>query len=432
MNRFEKFLKKWGVGGLRRSFERKRARREQRHAPQPEPSPAPTAADVVLKPVPAKRLVREHWISSMPLRTYRIPQPPVGRITIVTDSISAGHLYGGVGTAMILAGLLCERTGRTLRVVTRTAPADPSNLGRILGTYGISLHEDPLFAFAPVGVEGSSIDLIDDELFVTTSWWTTAALCGSVPRDAVVYLLQEDERMFYPHGDERLRCEQVLLREDIRFVVNSQLLFDHLAAAGLANVARHGMCFEPAFPRSLFHPRAKTGKKRFMFYARPNNVRNLFWFGLEVIDRLIDEAVIDGREWELLLVGKDVPEIVFDREIAVTRLENLNWNEYAELVGTVDLALCLMYTPHPSYPPLDLAASGAVVVTNQCLNKTDLSRYCANIITARLEPQALVDALREGAALSDNARLRDENLRNAGLGGDWREALAPVVEQLVG
>ena len=436
----ERFLKKWGVGGLRRSFERKRMRREQRHSPRSEQAPlqvpmqAPlqVAANILAGPVHAKRLLREHWPSSMPLRTYRIPQPPVGRITVVTDSINAGSLYGGVGTAMILAGMLCERSGRTLRLVTRTEPANPSNLGRILSTYGVVLHHDPQFAFAPLAGDNASIDIVDDELFVTTSWWTTAALRESVPREAIVYLLQEDERMFYPHGDERLRCEQLLSCDDIRFVVNSQLLFDHLAASGLANVARRGTFFEPAFPRSLFRPREKIGKKRFMFYARPNNVRNLFWFGLEVIDRLIDEAIIDGREWELILIGKDIPDIVFDREIEVTRLENLNWNEYAELVGTVDLALCLMYTPHPSYPPLDLAASGAVVVTNEFLNKTELSRYCANIISARLEPQPLIDALREGVALSGNMRVRAENLRNAGLGADWRQALAPVVEQLVG
>jgi hypothetical protein len=436
VNRFERFLRKWGVGGLRRSLERKRARREGPRSTQAEPVPVPVpvyvAAEAVVGPIQAKRLVRERWPSSVPLRTYRIPQPPVGRITIVTDSISAGSLYGGVGTAMILAGLLCERTGRTLRLVTRTQPADPSNLGRILGTYGIRLRHDPQFAFAPVAVDGVSIDIVDDEMFLTTSWWTTATMLESVPRKSIVYLLQEDERMFYPHGDERLRCEQILSREDLRFVVNSQLLFDHLVATGLANVARRGTHFEPAFPRTLFYPRAKTGKKRFMFYARPNNLRNLFWLGIELIDRLVDESVIDGREWEIVLVGKDIPAIAFDREIGISRVENLSWNEYADLVGTIDLALCLMYTPHPSYPPLDLAASGAVVVTNEYLSKTGLTHYCGNIITARLEPQALFDAVREAVALCANAPVRGENLRQAGLGSDWRQALARVVEQLAG
>ena len=46
----------------------------------------------------------------------------------------------------------------------------------------------------------------DDEIVMTTSWWTTRATLGStLPREQVLYLLQEDERMFYPAGDEQLR-----------------------------------------------------------------------------------------------------------------------------------------------------------------------------------------------------------------------------------
>ena len=331
---------------------------------------------------------------------------------------------------MILVGLLCERSGKILRIVTRTEPANPSNLGRILGTYGITLQHDPQFVFAPPLADDSSVDIVDGEPFITTSWWTTASTLGTVPQRAIVYLLQEDERMFYPHGDDRLRCEQIIASEDIRFVLNTKLLRDHLVATGLRNIERHGVAFEPAFPRSVFHEREWTGKKRLMFYARPNNQRNLFYLGIEIIDRVLDEAIIDPKEWELILLGKDIPELHFDSGIAVKRFENLNWNEYAELAGTIDLALCLMYTPHPSYPPLDLAASGAVVVTNEYMNKTDLSAYSRNIIAARLEKQALVDAVRQGAALAVDDLRRKENQRNACLGSDWREALAPVVERL--
>jgi len=419
VNGLQRFLKKWGPGGIQRSLERKRLRRAQGLTK----APLPPTKEV-------KKLVRARWAACTPLRTYSVPNSGSSRVTIVTDSINAGSLYGGVGTAMILAGLLCERSGRVLRIVTRTEPANPSNVGRILGTYGITLRRDPQFVFAPPLADGSSLDIVDDELFITTSWWTTASTLGTVPQQSIVYLLQEDERMFYPHGDERLRCEQIISRDDIAFVVNSKLLFDHLLATGLDNVERRGLFFEPAFPRSVFHRRARTGKKRLMFYARPHNLRNLFYFGIEIIDRVLDDGIIDGREWELILLGKDIPEMEFDSAIAITRFENLNWNEYAELAGTIDLALCLMYTPHPSYPPLDLAASGAVVITNEYLNKADLSGYSKNILTARLEMQALVDAIREGAALAANDTLREDNQRNARLASDWRAAFAPVVDRL--
>jgi hypothetical protein len=78
-----------------------------------------------------------------------------------------------------------------------------------------------------------------------------------------------------------------------------------------------------------------------------------------------------------------------------------------------------MSTPHPSYPPLDLAASGAVVVTNKFGNKLDLSSYSQNIICADLDAEALLEALREGVALAQDNETRSRNFAANGLSGDW-------------
>jgi hypothetical protein len=87
-----------------------------------------------------------------------------------------------------------------------------------------------------------------------------------------------------------------------------------------------------------------------------------------------------------------------------------------------------MYTPHPSYPPLDLAASGAVVVTNRFGNKTSLSRYCGNILAADLTVPALLQALREAIALADDDAERQRRFEQRGLQTDWAQSLASVVE----
>jgi O-antigen biosynthesis protein len=122
--------------------------------------------------------------------------------------------------------------------------------------------------------------------------------------------------------------------------------------------------------------------------------------------------------------------MVFDGGFVPEKFENLTWAEYSELVGTVDVALSLMSTPHPSYPPLDLAASGAVVVTNRFGNKTDLSRYSPNLICADLERDALVDALRSAVRLASNPELREKNYRNNGLLGGWEEAFGGIIKKL--
>ncbi len=378
------------------------------------------------------QIYRARFESLVPLHTYTIPQSNVRRISIVTDSVASGSLFGGVGTALIFSALLANKMNAQLRIITRTQRAQPENIEHLLGLYGIKLKQEVQFKFAAFFDQKYEVDVQENDLFVTTSWWTTAATLPSVPHKSIIYLLQEDERMFYPYGDDRVKCEEILRNRDIRFLINTKLLFDHFVSDGLSNIATNGSWFEPAFPSAIYRPRKRTSvaKKRFFFYARPNNVRNLFYLGIEVIERAIAQKVLDPSEWEICFVGKDIPTVVFDGGFVPEKFENLSWSEYAELVGTVDVALSLMSTPHPSYPPLDLAASGAVVVTNRFGNKTDLSKYSPNLLCADLERDALVDALRSAAALASNPELREQNFRNNGFLGGWEEAFGGIIKNL--
>ncbi len=367
-----------------------------------------------------------------PLRTYSLPNSRARRVNIVTDSISRGSLFGGVGTALIFVGILASKLNAQLRIITRNEAAVPENVGHILSLYGIKLEHEVQFTFAPSDDNKYDLDMVQGDLFITTSWWTTAATLPSVDNGNIIYLLQEDERMFYPFGDERLRCEQILRNREIRFLINTKLLFDHLVNDGLDNIVARGTWFEPAFPIQVFHPRTKNqgAKRKFFFYARPNNPRNLFYLGIEVIEKAVAQQVLDLEHWEIILVGKDIPPVTFNGGYTPVRCENISWSEYAQLVGTVDLGLSLMCTPHPSYPPLDLAASGAVVVTNRFANKCDLAGYSANIICADLDRDALIDALRKGIIIATDVGLRERNFGNNGLLTDWQESLNGVIQQL--
>ena len=367
------------------------------------------------------------------IKTYLIPQPELRRISVITDSISSGSLFGGVGTALIFAAHLANKMNATLRIITRTEKAPPENVEHVLSVYGIALTHELQFVFSSIEDQTHEVDIHSNELFLTTSWWTTAATLPSVPHASIVYLLQEDERMFYPFGEDRFRCEEVLRSTDIRFVVNTKLLFDHLLVSGLPHIAVQGQWFEPAFPETVFHPQLKNEdeKLRFFFYARPNNLRNLFHVGLTVIDRAINQGILDLRKWDIYLVGKNIPAVTFGDGSAARRCEDLDWAEYADLAGTVDLGLSLMYTPHPSYPPLDLAASGAVVVTNRFENKNDLSNYSSNIICVDPNVDALIDALRQGVALAESPA-RDENFRRNGVSKSWQISFQHILDSAVG
>lgn len=382
--------------------------------------------------VNSRELVAHRWGACTPLRVFTLPASAARRVTVVTDSINRGSLYGGVGTAIIVAALLAERRGARLRIVTRSEKANPSELGNLLAIYGLSVANEVEFAFAHMHDPSHELDLLDAELFITTSWWTTAATMGSVRHSNILYLLQEDERMFYPHGDEHLRCSNVLRNSQVQVAVNTRLLYDHLVGSGLADLARRATWFEPAFPPTVFYPRlVEPGAKRtLMFYARPNNLRNLFYFGLELLETAIERGVVDLGEWDVVLVGKEIPKIrLDDGRYTPRRLENLRWGDYSKLVGSIDLGLCLMYTPHPSYPPFDVAASGGVAVTNRFGDKHDLSGYSANIVCGDLDIESMLQALAQGISLARDTGQRRLNHRSDGLSKDWRQALAGVLDR---
>jgi len=431
--RVRRFQRRHGFRKLIREILKRSLRRVRLMIKGPDRTPgAPIDPNVDIGWVSGAELAASQWQQCNALRLFSIPRTTLPRVSIVTDSISRGSFYGGVGTAVILATLLARARGASLRIITRNEAAQPSSVATVLATYGIELEHEIEFSFAPFFDSRYQIDVRDRELFITTSWWTTAATMASVPHESILYLLQEDERMFYPHGDEHLRCSRVLASPDLRFVVNSHLLFEHLVASGLDNVARNALAFEPAFPPQVYRRREVTpgARRTLAFYARPNNVRNLFYFGLEVLEAALARGIIDLAEWDIVFLGKEIPKIRLDSgRYTPRRVENLSWDDYAAFVGTVDVGLSLMYTPHPSYPPFDMSASGAVVVTNRFGNKQDLSDYCANIVCGDTDLESMLDALARGMALACDEEHRAANYRNHRLPADWRQSLAGVIDR---
>ena len=128
-------------------------------------------------------------------------------------------------------------------------------------------------------------------------------------------------------------------------------------------------------------------------------------------------------------MGRDITPVALPGGVMPEVLENLPWDRYAEVVRGVDLGLALMDTPHPSYPPLDLAASGAVVVTNACGNKVSLESYSRNIITVPPTVEELTAGIAAAVALLDDEPTRRSNYAESGIRRDWRSTLEPTIER---
>jgi hypothetical protein len=104
----------------------------------------------------------------------------------------------------------------------------------------------------------------------------------------------------------------------------------------------------------------------------------------------------------------------------------MSYEAYGELLGSSDVLLSLMLSPHTSYPPLEMAATGGLVVTNTYGPKTaeGLAAISPSILAAAPDVDALVAALRRAATSPMPAAPEVK------LPATWDEALAKVVPWL--
>ena len=219
--------------------------------------------------------------------------------------------------------------------------------------------------------------------------------------------------MFYPAGDEPLARPGDDLEPGLRVIVNTRLLYDHLLDTGCQSMREAGTWFEPAFPESayFFEP-DRSSPLNFFFYARPNNPRNLFCRGVEAINKAATSGVLRPKDWRFHFVGKDSANKPGAGNEIVTP-QGLTWNcsrcpntshgsrLIADLHATSELST------------LDLAASGAVAVTNLFGSKASLSSYSKNIVCADFSVDGLVEGLAKGQSLPEmqSYALRTTRLR---------------------
>lgn len=372
------------------------------------------------------------WAALRPLSLFPDPASP-RRISLVTDSIGPSSLFGGVGTALILATQWAQRSEAVLRVVTRTEAPVTTALSSLLEANCLSFTGEVEFVHAP-HFNSAALALGERDLFLATSWWSARCLLNSVSADRIVYLLQEDERMFYPHGDDHLACSETLAEPFAQVVVNSALLHRHLTRGegAIARLAERSVHFEPAFPyaRAACPARSEGAMRKLFFYARPQNLRNLYATGMNLLNQAAVRGVIDKTGWEVHLVGRGLEPLQFDGGLKAVYHEPMAWKDYARFLQDMDAGLSLMYTPHPSYPPIDLAAMGVPVLTNRFGIKTDLDVYSKNILTADLPLPSMLDGLGRLIALAEDPATVAHNLETDRINRDWTTALAPVVERL--
>lgn len=383
--------------------------------------------------------------NTQPIDRMVVPSSGNLRLNLVTDSLGGSSLFGGVATSLVLASRFASDNGMSLRIITRDEPANAVDYYQILQMNAVLPPKDVAF-FCDSGRDGNGkatykLEISEDDVFLATSWWSAEAIRKTTIRKHFYYLLQEVETFFYPHGGEQYLCSKMMEDPNITYIVNSHFLWDYYASENYSTIMTHGCYFEPAFSSAIYEEPAflqhmesnkrATEKYSLFFYSRPNNPRNMFGYGLVILDEAIKRGILDTEEWDIYMVGQDCPDYEFSDGYHAARLGRLSWKEYGKFLSKIDLTLSLMYTPHPSYPPYDAACSGSVVLTNKYMNKSEIPE-CRNIILSDLDLEEFMQKMEEAISLAKDYPARSNNWKSNAISRDWNKNLEGCLKYMKG
>ena len=296
-------------------------------------------------------------------------------------------------------------------------------------------------SFACAHNRGVEVAIGENDVFLATAWWTAQMVKYALPlvrSERFLYIIQDFEAVLHEHSTAHALCLETY---DLDYVpiVNHAFLLDYLKQAGIGRFADPDFAdqctvIDPSIDRSRFYPalEKRSGPRRLLFYARPDSAkRNLYELGVAALQYAIAAGGFEG-EWEFLGMGDKIQPVDLGGGHTLRHTPWQSFDAYAAQMRGADVLLSLMLSPHPSYPPLEMAACGGLVVTNSFLNKTQ--EAFAAISSNIAAPPATIEGV--GAALADASQhVHDKELRLRGAEipspTSWDDSLKPVLLRAV-
>ena len=247
------------------------------------------------------------------------------------------------------------------------------------------------------------------------------------------FLVQEHEAVFHSYDSMRFLVDSAYKRPHVA-IFNSAILEKFFRQQRLGifendSRAKSFVTFEhvltpivPPGPRVL----RERKTRRLIVYARPEShaARNLTEICLIALRKAIARNIF-CQEFEFIGIGALSGPHVFDLGLGRT-LEirpKMDKEAYAELLQGADIGLSLMYAPHPSLIPFELANAGAIVVTNTFSNRSsaDIRMRSPRMVPVELTIDAIVDGLQEAVSMLDDIELRTNPAHAIQSPGSWQE-----------
>jgi glycosyltransferase involved in cell wall biosynthesis len=344
------------------------------------------------------------------------------RLNVLIPTIDLEHFFGGYIAKLNLARALARRGVRVRLVTVDPVGQLPHDWKRRIESYSglAGLFDQVEVEF---GREIAGLEVNPGDSFFASTWWTAHVAqdaCQALGQEGFLYLVQEFEPMTFPWG-----TFSALASQSYRFphfaLFSSELLRDYFRRHQIGVYApgtQAGDSASASFQNALTavappsaHELAGRRERRLLFYARPepHAARNMFELGILALGQALEEGAF-RRGWTLHGVGSVAGarriDLGGDAELEI--MPRVLQKQYASVLTEHDVGLALMYSPHPSLVPIEMASAGLVTVTNTFENKTAdaLRGISENLIGAEATVQGITSALLDAAAGAEDFRRR--------------------------
>ncbi len=334
------------------------------------------------------------------------PSPATGyRLNLLIPTLAERHVYGGIATALkFFEAMAPEFTNLRIIVLDSTANAN-DNIAPYNGWRCVAAASDDADGNVVAGCidRSTGLPVRANDVFIATAWWSAYLARDLVTwqckhygvRHRFAYLIQDYEPGFYPWSSRYALAEATYRHpEEIIAIFNTGILRDYFAHEQYRFDCQH--TFEPRLHPALLEARQALPERRkermILVYGRPGVERNAFPIIVRALG-LWQQKYAHAGAWQVVSAGEPHAPIDFGGGRQLVSVGKLPIRGYAEKLDAAAIGISLMVSPHPSYPPLEMASFGVRVITNRYANK-DLAKVHDGIVSLPvLEPEALADQL---------------------------------------
>jgi lipopolysaccharide biosynthesis protein len=328
------------------------------------------------------------------------------RLNLIVPDLQPQNFYGGLTTAVDLFRNLERHLGSAFdyRIISSYGAVDLASMLRFpeyrLLPLGTIFDHYPRTVVDAGDCESGELSIRVGDIFIATAWWTACTafdLQAAQKRrhgrsNPIIYFIQDHEPDFYGWSSRYAAAQQTYTSSAEKIaIINSEELTQYMVGRyGLDDVYTFPFVINPVI-REAIEPTLR--ERIIVIYGRPGVPRNCFDTIIQALLRWQRLEPCEASRWQILSAGEDFSSRWFLEVKNLTVLGKLSLEDYGKLLGRASVGISLMMSPHPSYPPLEMASSGLVTITNKFEGK-DVARRSPNVISVScISADAVADAL---------------------------------------